>query len=81
MVIIRRTNLPDGEVLFEPHDYRQYVQEVTRQGWEPPPAPLAVSWCQRDSLPEVSEGEIERQVASFFLLGELTGIDYLIQRS
>jgi hypothetical protein len=79
MPVILQAGREDGYLTYEPRDFHAYVSAIGDSGITPP--------CEsfRVRLPETSAvltdlSRVEHDVAAFFGLGDVSGIDYQIAR-
>jgi hypothetical protein len=79
MPVILQAGREDGYLTYEPRDFHAYVSAIGHSGVTPP--------CEsfRVRLPENVNthrdlSSIEQDIAAFFGLGDVSGIDYQIAR-
>jgi hypothetical protein len=80
MPVILQARTEGPSITYEPQDFVAYVSAIGQSGLVPPAVPFRVrvpgGGASRSALLPV----IEPEIAAFFGLGSVSGIDYVISR-
>ncbi len=79
MTVILQAGRQDGYLTYEPQDFPAYVSAIGGSGFTPPRESFRVRLP--NDAPLVKDlAKIEHDIAAFFGLGEVSGIEYQIAR-
>ena len=81
MPIVLQARREDRCITYEPQDFAAYAAAIGGRGITAPSAPFRVRLPAGTNLSDAGTLEaIEPEIAAFFGLGKVTGVDYVIAR-
>jgi len=79
MTVILQAGRQDGYLTYEPRDFRAYVSAIGQSGITPPSGSFRVRLP--NDAPMIKDlANVEHDIAAFFGLGDVSGIEYQIAR-
>jgi hypothetical protein len=79
MPVILQAGRQDGYLIYEPQDFPAYISAINRSGFTPPRVSFRVRLPNDGPLVK-DLANVEHDIAAFFGLGDVSGIEYQIAR-